>query len=63
MLEFYQTTEIVVNNMKYEITNLELKCINILIRTVQEAINRNTFTNEETQKIINTIDKLNQRNK
>ena len=48
--------------MKYEITHTELTCINILIRTIQEAIERNSFNESEIQKIIKTINKLNERN-
>ena len=48
-------------SMKYEITHTELTCINILIRTIQEAINRNTFNENEIQNIIKTIKKLNER--
>ncbi len=47
--------------MKYEITHTELTCINILIRAIQEAINRNTFDKNEIQNIIKTINKLNER--
>ena len=47
--------------MKYEITHTELTCINILIRTIQEAINRDTFDKNEIQNIIKTINKLNER--
>jgi hypothetical protein len=47
--------------MKYEITHTELTCINILIRTIQEAINRDTFNDSEIQNIMKTIDKLNER--
>lgn len=47
--------------MKYEITHTELTCINILIRTIQEAINRDTFNDPEIQNIMKTIDKLNER--
>ena len=47
--------------MKYEITHTELTCINILIRTIQEAINRDTFDKNEVEKIMKTIDKLNER--
>lgn len=46
--------------MHYSITQTELTCINILIRTLQEAINRQCFTEEEIQNIIKTIDKLTQ---
>lgn len=44
--------------MKYEITSTELKCINILIRIIQEAINRNTFTKKEIDNILKTIELL-----
>ena len=44
--------------MHYSITQTELTCINILIRTLQEAINRQCFSEEEVQKIIKTINKL-----
>ena len=47
--------------MKYEITHTELTCINILIRTIQEAINRKVFNESEMQNIIKTINKLNER--
>tara|TARA_Y100000592_G_scaffold38385_1_gene60778 strand:- start:4856 stop:5011 length:156 start_codon:yes stop_codon:yes gene_type:complete len=47
--------------MKYEITHKELKCINILIRTIQEAIKRDTFNENEIQNIVKTINKLNER--
>ena len=49
--------------MKYEITSTELKCINILIRIIQEAINRNAFTDAEVNKIINVIEALSSRQK
>lgn len=44
--------------MHYSITQTELTCINILIRTLQEAIDRNCFEEEEVQNIVKTIDKL-----
>ena len=44
--------------MKYEITSTELTCINILIRTLQEAINRNTFSEKETSNIYKTIERF-----
>ena len=50
------------NSMKYQITQKELVCINILIRTIQEAINRNSFDKQEVDKICKTIDLLNSRN-
>ena len=47
--------------MKYEITHTELTCINILIRTIQAAIDRDAFNENEIEKIIKTINKLNSR--
>ena len=47
--------------MKYEITSTELTCINILIRTLQEAINRKSFSKNEIENIYKTIEKLNSR--
>ena len=44
--------------MKYEITSTQLTCINILIRTMQEAIDRNTFNEKEIKKIIKTVEIL-----
>ena len=48
--------------MKYQITQKELVCINILIRTIQEAINRNSFNKQEVDKICKTVNLLNSRN-
>ena len=45
--------------MNYMINHRQLTCINILIRTLQEAINRETFTEEEIQNISKTIKRLN----
>tara|TARA_Y100001970_G_C13548720_1_gene515790 strand:- start:280 stop:435 length:156 start_codon:yes stop_codon:yes gene_type:complete len=47
--------------MKYEITAQELTCINILIRTIQEAINRKAFSENEIENIYKTINMLNRR--
>ena len=47
--------------MKYEITAQELTCINILIRTIQEAISRKAFSENEIKNIYKTIEKLNHR--
>ena len=47
--------------MYYSITQKEIKCINILIRTIQEAINRNAFTDDEVNKIINVTETLSSR--
>ena len=49
--------------MKYEITHTELICINILIRAILEAIERDSFDESEIQKIVKTINKLNERSK
>tara|TARA_B100001059_G_C17706585_1_gene513116 strand:- start:594 stop:770 length:177 start_codon:yes stop_codon:yes gene_type:complete len=46
---------------KYEISHTELTCINILIRTIQAAIDRDTFDQKEIENIMKTIDKLNER--
>tara|TARA_E500000331_G_C16744529_1_gene492485 strand:- start:32 stop:217 length:186 start_codon:yes stop_codon:yes gene_type:complete len=47
--------------MTYQITQTELTCINILIRTLQEAINRKAFSGSEIENIYKTIEKLNSR--
>jgi hypothetical protein len=44
--------------MNYIINQKQLTCINILIRVLQEAINRNSFSEEEIQKIAETVDEL-----
>ena len=44
--------------MNYIITHEELTCINILIRTVQEAINRKSFNENEIEYIYKLVDKL-----
>ena len=44
--------------MKYQITSTQLTCINILIRTMQEAIDRDTFNDKEIKKIIKTVEIL-----
>lgn len=49
--------------MKYEINQTELLCINILIRSIQEAIIRDAFNEAEIEKIVKTINKLNERSK
>ena len=41
------------------INQKQLTCINILIRTLQEAINRECFDENEIQKILKTIEALN----
>lgn len=43
----------------YKINETQLKAINVLIRTLQEAINRNTFTENEISKIEKVIKVLN----
>ncbi len=45
--------------MKYMINQKQLTCINILIRTLQEAINRQCFSEDEIQNIIKTVSVLN----
>lgn len=45
--------------MKFIITKNQVSCINILIRTLQEAINRECFNEDEIKKIYETIQKLN----
>ena len=44
--------------MNYMINQKQLTCINILIRTLQEAINRNTFSEKEINKVYKTIESL-----
>lgn len=46
------------NKIYYKITPTELTCINILIRTIQESINRGTFSDIETKNIYRTVDQL-----
>jgi len=45
--------------MNYAINHRQLICINILIRTLQEAINRKCFDEDEIQKILKTVEELN----
>ena len=45
--------------MKYMINQKQLMCINILIRTLQEAINRECFSEDEIQNIVKTVTQLN----
>ena len=44
--------------MQYSITQTQLTCINIIIRTLQEAINRQCFSEDEINNILKTIEKL-----
>ena len=44
--------------MQYSITQTQLTCINIIIRTLQEAINRECFSEDEINNILKTIEKL-----
>tara|TARA_Y100000310_G_C20266625_1_gene616074 strand:- start:335 stop:493 length:159 start_codon:yes stop_codon:yes gene_type:complete len=46
-------------NKQYIITETQLKMINILITIIEESINRKTFTENEIQKIIKTVNVLN----
>jgi len=41
------------------INQKQLTCINILIRTLQEAINRECFNEDEIQNILKTVNELN----
>ena len=43
----------------YTINEKQLKAINVLIRTVQEAIDRNTFSSNEVDQIVRVTDILN----
>ena len=43
------------------INQKQLMCINILIRTLQEAINRECFNKDEVQNIIKTVNELNKK--
>ena len=45
--------------MNYMINQKQLTCINILIRTLQEAINRECFNEDEIQNILKTVNELN----
>lgn len=44
----------------YTITENHVKAINILIRTLQEAINRNAFSSNEVDQIVKVTNILNQ---
>ena len=46
------------NKIYYKITPSELTCINILIRTIQESINRGTFSELEVKNIYRTVEQL-----
>lgn len=48
--------------LEYKITERELKCINILIQTLNEAIHRQTFSEHEISNIYKCIDILTSRN-
>ena len=52
------TTINIIYTMNYMINNKQLTCINIIIKTLQEAINRECFSEEEITKIIKTVDIL-----
>lgn len=45
----------------YNINEKQLKAINVLIRTLQEAINREAFSKTEINNIKKTINLLNQK--
>ena len=44
--------------MHYQITKKQLSCINILLKVLQEAINREVFTEKEEEKIYKTVEIL-----
>jgi hypothetical protein len=46
------------NEKNYIITKKQLNMINILIRVVEESINRDTFSQDEIQKIQKTVNIL-----
>ena len=48
--------------MNYQITQKQLSCINILLKVLQEAINRETFSQEEEEKIYKTVEMLTKEN-
>jgi hypothetical protein len=43
----------------FKITEVQIKMINILIKTVEESINRKTFSEDEVKNILKTIKILN----
>ena len=43
----------------YTINEKQLKAINVMIRTVQEAINRDTFNSKEIDQIVRVTNILN----
>ena len=48
--------------MNYQITQKQLSCINILLKVLQEAISRETFTEKEEEKIYKTVEMLTREN-
>ncbi len=48
--------------MNYIVTAKQVKAINVMIRVLEEAINRNTFTKDEIEKIVKTVDILSKTN-
>jgi len=48
--------------MNYQITQKQLSCINILLKVLQEAINRETFTQKEEENIYKTVEMLTKSN-
>tara|TARA_B000000557_G_C20520856_1_gene336284 strand:+ start:337 stop:489 length:153 start_codon:yes stop_codon:yes gene_type:complete len=44
--------------MNYQITQKQLSCINILLKVLQEAINREAFSEKEKEKIYKTVEML-----
>lgn len=47
--------------MNYIINQKQLACINIIIRSLQEAIDRNCFNEDEIEKILKTVKELNKK--
>ena len=50
------------NESIYYINATEVTCINILIKTLEEAIKRKTFNEEEINSIYRTVNVLTRRN-
>jgi len=42
--------------MNYIVTAKQVKAINVMIRVLEEAISRNTFSKDEIEKIVKTVD-------
>jgi len=46
------------NQIEYRISSTELTCINVLIKTIEVAINRKTFSESELKGIYKTVNLL-----